>query len=369
VTPDPIEERLSALHRVACEDALFAVASVGLDALEAFGKRRLSAAEAIARDGLANAVMMADWDAWRIALTKAIAPVAAPWFVPMRDAIDKGLTMEKESRGLRGLLPGALFGGDSESTRVRRDGAFAVRVARAVSAADGVVSRDEAFAVELLLAALALPEDDQRVLRAEAPIPIAAIELPAELEPKVARAVVAGAWQTAATDGLDDAEHAAVQSIAMRIGVEPDALVEAREDVEKTIARQRAIGAAMIDVSRYVLAPLPSEESVPLTLAAIHLAVPPLDREPAIRLVTTNAATPLGRAHDLDRAARTQVLSATWAAALATNPTSSSRARLVARHDRAAQQVGGERQAEDARDKVEDYIARAMGRGAANVGA
>lgn len=367
MTPDPIEERLSALHRVACEDALFAVAAVGLDALEAFGKRRLSSAEAIARDGLANAVVMADWEAWRIALTKAIAPVAAPWFVPMREAIDKGLTLEKESRGLRGLIPG--FGGDSEKTRIRRDGAFAVRVARAVSAADGVVSRDEAFAVELLLAALALPEDDQRVLRAEAPIPIAAIEVPEGLEPKVARAVVAGAWQTAATDGLHDAEHAAVQSIAMRIGIEPDALVEAREDVEKTITRQRAIGAAMIDVSRYVLAPLPSEESVPLTLAAIHLAVPPLDREPAIRLVTTNAATPLGRAHDLDRTARTQVLAATWAAALATNPTSSARARLVARHDRAAQQVGGDRQAEDARNKVEEYVARAMGRGAAIVGA
>ncbi|MGZ3455301.1 MAG: hypothetical protein ACXVEF_37200 [Polyangiales bacterium] len=363
---DQVEERLSALHRVACEDALFAVAAVGLDALESFGKRRLAAAEAIARDGLANAVMMADWDAWRIALTKAIAPVQSPWFVPMRDAIDKGLTLEKESRGLRGLIP---IGVEAEKARIRRDGAFAVRVARAVSAADGLVSRDEAFAVELLLAALALPEDDQRVLRAEAPVPIAAIDVPSELEPKVARAVVAGAWQTAATDGLDDAEHAAVQAIASRIGVDADGLLEAREVVEKTFTAQRATGAAMIDVVRYVLAPLPAEESTPLALAAIHLAVPPLDREPAIRLVTTNAATPLGRAHDLDRSARTQVLAASWAAALATNPTASSRARLVARHERAASQVGGDRQASDAREKVETYVAKAMARGAAIVGA
>lgn len=362
---DPVSSRLSELHRVACEDALFAAAAVSVDAVEPFAKRRAAAHEAVARDGVASTVMMADWDAWRVHLTRAIAPIGAPWFVPMRDAIDRGLTLEKERSGLRGLIP---IGVEAEKARLRRDGIFAVRVARAVSAADGVFSRDEAFAVELLLSALGLPDDDQRVLRVEAPMPVAAIEIPSDLDAKTARSVIAGAWQTAATDGIDDAERTAVEQVAARTNVDRETMNEARDDVMKVVESQRAIGQALVDTVRYVLAPLPAEEATPLSLAAVHLAVPPLDRNEALRLVHANAATPLGRAHDIDKGARVQVLAATWAAALAVNPTVADRARLVARHDRAAAQMGGERQAADARERVEATIAKVMARGAAIVG-
>ena len=182
------EERLAALLRVACEDALFAIAGSGLSALAPLAERRASAHEQIAREGLANAVVMADFDAWVAALVRAAAPQFAPWMVPMRGAIEDGMTLHREVGALRKFIS---LGVEEKRARVRRDGVFAVRVARAVAAADSVVSPDEGRSLELLLSALGLSEEDARILRVEAPIPMAAIELPDDLEPKIARAIVA----------------------------------------------------------------------------------------------------------------------------------------------------------------------------------
>jgi len=359
------DDKLQALVRVACEDALFAIAGSGLGALEPVARNRAAAHEQIAREGLGNALVMADFDAWLAMMVRTGAPHFAPWMVPMRDAIEDGLTLHREPRGLRAIIP---IGLDERRARVRRDGIFALRVARSVANADSVVSADEARSVELLLAALGLSEEDTRILRAEAPMPMAAIELPSELEPKIAKAIVIGAWQVAAVDGIDEREHDAIDALAARVGVDPATVTEIGRAAALAVDRQRKFGHALLDVVRYILLPVPPEETTALSLAIIHLAIPTLDRNEALRIVNPGATTPLAQKHDLDRGLRERVLAGAWACALAIDPNLSTRAHLRARHGRAALHLDADRMAEDARGAVEKWLDGVLARGAAVVG-
>jgi len=305
------------------------------------------------------------FDAWMSAMARASAPVGAPWFVPMRDAIDDGLSIEAEPRGLRAMLP---IGTTGHQDRTRRDGSLAVRILRAVSAADGALGEDEIRGIDWLLSALALGIDDQRVLRAEGAVPMASLQIPDELEPKLARSIIAGAWEAAASDGLEEAERIAVMDAARRLKVEPEIADAARVAAETALAMQLRIGLAVIDAVRYVLAPCPAEEIAPIVEACVRLGIPPLRRAEVLRSITTREPTPLGREHDLDRATRSLVLSAAWAAAMTFDPTTTLRARLIERHDRVATDLRAERIGEDARESIDDYVGRALARAVGLVG-
>ena len=355
-------ERLSLLTRSACEDALFAILGSGPRILDGLSKRREVAHDAIARGE--PAVTMADFDAWLAALSNAAAPLATPWFVPMREAIDDGLTLEREARGLRAIL-----GGSGPTDRIRQVGIFATRVLRAVSAADGTLGPGEQRAISLLVAAMGLAEEDARVLSHEPPMPASAIEIPPDLEWNVARAILLGAWEAAAADGIDPAEHDAILEFARRLNVQAEVLDEARVIAERHAAQQLAIGLAAVDVVRYVAHPLDKELSAPLITATAHLAIPAYRLAECLRTLASETTTPLEKDHhDLDRSAKHVALCAAWAVALWSDPTVTMRARLAARHDRAATDLGSERAGSDARDTVQSYLDAVLARGVAIAG-
>lgn len=359
-----IPERLHHVLRHACEDALFAVAGSSLKALSVVREQRAAAHDAIARGE--SAVVMADFEAWLASLTAAVAGDFAPWFVPMHDAIEAGMTLHGGPRGLRAVIP---IGVDEARARLLAEGVFAVRVARAVSSAGGgVASESESRALELLIEGLGVPEAEARVLRAEAPIPIAAMELP-ELDAKKAKVILRGAWQVAASDGLDDAEREAIDALVARLGVDVAALEPLRSEELAAVEDQRKLGRALVDVVRYVAAALPAPEASAFALAAVHLSVPPLDRAEALRIVTTNATTPLVESHDLDRGDLERVLAAGWLVALAVDPSMSLRAALRARHDHAATHLDAARVARSAREAVEEYLDAILDRSAQRIGA
>ncbi|MBX7197063.1 MAG: hypothetical protein K1X94_33750, partial [Sandaracinaceae bacterium] len=264
------EDRLHTLLRVACEDAMFAIAGHATASYATFAERRVEAHERIARQGLANSVVMADWDAWLSALVRDAAQDFAPWFVPMHHAIDEGLTLHRAPRGLRAVIP---IGLEAAQNRTRRDGVLAVRIAHTVAAADGEVSPDERRAIDLLTTALGLPEGDVRMLQTEAPIPLAALDIPSELEAKTARILVAGAYQVAACDGLEERELAAVHGIADRVGLEAQTFEEIRGRIHAELEAQRRTGRATVDVARDVLAAAPTDEARALLRALLYLAI------------------------------------------------------------------------------------------------
>ncbi len=349
-------ERLALLTRASAEDALFAMLAKGPRALGGVSRRRAAAHDAIARGE--PTPTMQEFEPWLCALSWALAPVGAPWFVPMREAIDDGLTLEREAKGLRAMLLGV-----SATERLRRVGLFAVRVVRVVSVADGQISADEQRAIDVLVSAMGLPEADVRMLAAEPMPAIVSLELPEELEWNLARAIVVGAWEVAATDGVEEAERAAILEVAARLHVQADVIEEARHYAEESTAKQHLVGLAAVDALRYVLQPLDDAQTLPLFTAAAHLSVPPLKRGEVLRVLESKTATPLAAQHQLDKEARAAVLGAAWAAALATDPTLTMRARLAARHDRVAVDLGSDHAGRDARDTLDEYMAEILARG------
>ena len=356
-------ERLRAVARAACGDALFAVLGTGTRALEGVARRRAAAHDAIAR-GETTTATMSNFEPWLAAMSAAAAPIGTPWFVPMREAIDDGLTLEREARGLRAML-----GASSPADRVRKIGAFAVRVVRAVSAADGDVSKDEQRAIDLLIAALGLPEEDVRVLSVEPIVPLSTIEVPEELEWNVARAIVQGAFHAASSDGLDPAEHEALLALAARMKVQNEVVDEARSLAERSLELQYQAGLAAVDSVRYVVAILPEPEVSALVVATVHLSVPSVRRAECLRTIGAPTATPLASDHRaIDKSARAAALSAAWAAALSIDPHHTTRARLMARHDRVATDLGSDRAGREAREDIERYLDEVLARGVAITG-
>ena len=364
-----IDERLRAVLRAIGDDLAFAFL-----ALEATGARELetlAALRAAHDEALARGEPSADPDspealaAWTVELTRALAADALPWFVPMRSTIEEGLSLARVPKGFLAKLSGA-----GASERVRRLGALAVRATRAVAAADGPPGDDERRAIDVLLAALALPEDEARVLRVEPPVPIAALELPDGVDGAFARALVGGAWEVAASDGVDVAEHQAIAALARRLAVPEESIDEGRRAAERAVGERLDAGAAALGALRYVLAPCAPDRVAPLVARALHLAVPPIGRGD-LRGAIAAGATPLGQALSPSASATTIALANAWAAALSLDPTATLRACLRARHERAAIALGaGSARIDDARVRalVEDHVDARLHRAVATAG-
>jgi hypothetical protein len=352
-------DRLRGVLRVACEDALFAILGTGPKLLEFLARKRAPAHEAFARGDAASFPSLGTgWDAWLRALCRITAGSAAPWYLPMREAVDDGLTLEQEPSGLRALIN---IGHAAHVERVRREGTMTVRVLRAVAAADGQLGDDERQAIELLLAAMGLPEADTRVLLAEPAMPIASIEIPGGLDPKLAKAIVSGAWESAMSDGLDEAERRAILEVSARLGVDAPTTEQLGQAAQKRIEAQMTVAAATIDAIRYVLAPYADEVTRSLVRACVVLATPPKGRAEALRALE-RASTPLKQPHAIDKTARASVLAAAWTSAISFDPSTTMRARLLARYERVSNDLGSERLGREARELVDEYAGGILAR-------
>ncbi|MFI5302936.1 MAG: hypothetical protein ACHREM_33005, partial [Polyangiales bacterium] len=75
-----------------------------------------------------------------LALLPAIVAKTTTLGVPMRAAIEEGMTLLRPPRGFRALLPG---GADELRARVRDECGLAIRSLRAVCAGDGAIADEE----------------------------------------------------------------------------------------------------------------------------------------------------------------------------------------------------------------------------------
>lgn len=344
------------LVQILAEDALFIITGIGVRALEECLRLRMPAYEAIAQ-GNTQVHVLADGESWWLHMATICAAVEAPWFVPMHEVINEGMTFQKTNQGLRAFFS---FSRTWAQERVRVCGTFATRVLRCVCSADGVLSEGERVALELFLASLNLPEEDVRILRTESVIPVHSLEIPKDLDPRLIRAILAGAWYTAASDGVDEAERRCLFDIASRMGVEPTAIEAACKEAELLVEAQRKNGFAQIDAIRYVVAPLPSEQIDYLIRTAIGTSLPPMHQSSYTKILSKQAPTPLGQVHSMDKTARQNVLAAAWAIALSANPTYSMQAMLSVRHDRVAADLGALRAGKEARVEIDEILKKLL---------
>ena len=350
----PEQSRLVRGLQAVTEDALFGVSAAGRDdedVLTGLARRRADVYEALVAGQ--SAVGVSAYREWMTALTAAIAPIAPPAWLPLSDLIAGGLTLEGGVRGVRALFtsqPSA-----KKVDQVRQIGSFAVRVLAGVLGSDGDLDADEADIVAALVASLGLPKDEADALLAEAPMPPGELETPLDLDAKLARSIVSGAWLAAANDGIDPREDRAMAALASRLGVRAASKSSARSDAKKVVDDQRDLGAAIIDAIRYLLVDEP-DHALTLGKVAARLFLPRRHRLEPLSALHQRGTVTLASRYRLPRAAQDSVLAASWLAALHTDPSSSRRVQLLLRHEDIARDLRSDGTGAAVREKLDRVV-------------
>jgi hypothetical protein len=193
----------------------------------------------------------------------------------------------------------------------------------------------------------------------EEPLAADAVEVPEGLPPKIARAVLRGAFFAAMLEGVDPREEQAVLAIGKKTGLPSEGITEAHGEARKRIDELRVFGPACVDALRYVLEG-ERETSDELAMAAARMTLPMNYRNEAITAVNVGGKVALTKKHTLDRRARDAALGLAWAGALRIEPTFVRRLELALRHDEMAKDLGDEGAGRDTRRVVEAFIDEQM---------
>jgi hypothetical protein len=352
----PIDPKTLALGRLVmtlAEDAIFGLGTGGgADVLEPLGKRRGEAYAAILAGHRLN-TMVGEFDHWSVELTRAMAPIHAPAWMPMSEVIREKVTLEVGARGLRSLFSSKPS--DKDVQRVKRLGTLAVRVLRAVFSANGPLDPEEARTVAALVASLGLPDELAQPLYAEMPVPVDQLDVYGDIEPGVAKALLRGAWLASAWDQIDPREEHVIRVLANKLAFPAMDLEVMRNEVVQRVDQRRNLGLAVVDAVRFVLSDRMPGHGVTLAAKAGTLVLPRRYREEALAQIGHGTKVTLAKRYtSLPSDDRLMVLGIAWASALYEDPSIARRALLRARHDRVAADLGED--GNKARHGVEDWF-------------
>jgi hypothetical protein len=338
---DPKTAALGRLIAALSEDAIFGLSTGGgPSVLEGLGRRRGEAYQAILAGHRLN-TMSTELDHWLVEMTRAVTPIFPPAWMPMGDVLKEKVTLEAGARGLRSLFSSKPS--DKDVLRVKRLGTLAVRVLRAVYAADGPLDPEEQRTIASLVASLGLPDEHAQPLYAEAPIPVEQLDVYGDVEPSIAKALLRGAWLAAAWDSVDPREEHIIRVVANKLSFPAIDVEVLRNDVVAKIEARRMAAQASIDAIRFVLSDRMPGHGVTLAAKSGLYIVPKRYREEVLAQVGHGAKVTLARRYtQLSADDKTMVLGIAWAAALYEDPSIGRRALLRARHDRIAQDLGEE---------------------------
>jgi tellurite resistance protein len=365
-TPDSKTLVLGRLVRTLAEDAMFGLScGGGTDVLEGLGKRRDGAYSAVLGGHRLN-TMAGEFDNWVVELTRAVAPVFPPTWMPMSEVIREKVTLEAGARGIRSLFSSKPS--EKEVQRVKRLGTLAIRVLRAVFVSDGAIDAEEQRTIAGVVVSLGLPDVDAQALLVEAPVPVEQLDVYGDLDPAIAKAVLRGAWLAAAWDQIDPREEHVIRVLAHKLAFAAMDLEVLRNEAMQRIDTRRTAGLATVDAVRFVLEDRMPGHGVTLAAKAGQLMVPRRYREEALAQVGAGTKVTLAKRYpQLGSEDKTMVLGMAWAAAMYEDPSLARRALLRARHDRVAADLGED--GDKARHAIEDWIAEVLAPAAFPMGA
>jgi hypothetical protein len=350
---DPKTHALGKLVSALAEDAIFGLScGGGPGVLDGLGKRRGEAYAAILVGHRLN-TMSGEFDHWVVELTRAMAPIFAPVWMPMAEVIREKITLEAGARGLRSFFSSKPS--DKDVQRVKRLGTLATRVLRAVFAADGPVDSEEQRTIAGFVASLGLPDEDARPLFQEGPIPIEQLDVYGDVDPAVSKAILRGAWLAAAWDTIDPREEHIIRVLGNKLAIPAMDLEVLRTEAVQRVDSRRLAGAAVVDGIRFVLSDRQPGHGITLAAKAGTLMLPRRHRDETMAQVGHGAKVTLAKRHtQLSAEDRQIVLGMTWAAALYEDPSIARRALLRARHDRVAIDLGED--GAKARHGVDEWV-------------
>jgi hypothetical protein len=363
---DPKTAALGRLIGALAEDAIFGLASGGGPAvLEGLGRRRGEAYQAILAGHRLN-TMSEELDHWLVEMTRAVAPIFPPVWMPMADILREKVTLEAGARGLRSFFSSKPS--EKDVLRVKRLGTLATRVLRAIYAADGPLDPEELRTVAGLVASLGLPDEDARPLFAEAPIPVEQLDVYGDVEPAFAKGLLRGGWLAAAWDSLDPREEHIIRVVANKLSFPAMDLEVLRNDVVQKLEVRRMAGQAVVDAVRFVLSDRMPGHGVTLAAKSGTIMIPKRYRDEVMAQVGHGSKVTLARRYTtLSSEDKQMILGIAWAAAIYEDPSIGRRALLRARHDRVAQDLGDDGM--KARHGVDEWVNEVLAPAAFPMGA
>ncbi len=350
---DPKTHALGKLVSTLAEDAIFGLScGGGSGVLDGLGKRRGEAYSAILAGHRLN-TMSGEFDHWVVELTRAMAPIFAPSWMPMAEVIREKVTLEAGARGLRSFFSSKPS--EKDVQRVKRLGTLSARVLRAVLAADGSIDPEEQRTLAGFIASLGLPDEDARPLYQEQPIPIEQLDVYGDVDTAISKAVLRGAWLAAAWDAIDPREEHVIRVLSNKLAVPAMELEVLRNEAVHRVDARRMAGAAVVDGIRYVLSDRQPGHGVTLAAKAGTLMLPRRHRDEVMAQVGHGTKVTLAKRYtQLSSEDRLTVLGMTWAAALYEDPSIARRALLRARHDRVAADFGED--GSKARHAIDEWV-------------
>lgn len=357
---------LAKLVSTLAEDAIFGISCGGGTAvLEPLGKRRGEAYSAVLAGHRLN-TLSGEFDNYVVEMIRAIAPIHPPAWMPMGEVLREKVTLEAGARGIRSLFSSKPS--EKEVQRVKRLGTLAVRVLRAVFAADGALDTEETRTIAGVIASLGLPDTDAQALFQEGPIPVEQLDVYGDIDPAVAKALLRSAWHASAWDQIDPREEHIVRVLGNKFAYPAMELEVLRNEAVARIDQRRIAGLATVDAVRFVLSDRMPGVGVSLAAKAGTLMLPRRYREEALAQIGHGTKVTLAKRYtSLSAEERAAVLGIAWAAGLYEDPSLARRALLRARHDRVAADVGDD--GAKARAAIEEWFADVLAPAAFPMGA
>jgi hypothetical protein len=271
----------------------------------------------------------------------------------MADVIEEGVSLEYGARGVRSFFTSKPS--EKDVARVQLFGGFAARALASVLAATGEFHPEARAQRGCFVASLGLNDADQKVLTSEEPLFATALEVPEGLPPKIARAVLRGAFVAAMLEGTDPREEQAVLLIGKKTGLPAEEITAAHGEARQRMDAARTFGLPAVDAIRYVLEGDRMTSDL-LAVAAAKLTLPMSHRTAAMTAVSVVSKVALSKKHVVDRKVRDAVLGLSWISALRIDPSFVRRAELAMLHDHIAADLGDADAGRSARAIVERFL-------------
>jgi hypothetical protein len=283
----------------------------------------------------------------------ALSPIAPPEAMPMAGLIAAGVTLEGGARGLRALFTSAPS--EKDRKRVQRIASLAARVMEVVAGADDTLSDDERRGIAMAMASFGL--DDEALAATQPPSKMKAEQLDVfgELDARVRRELVRGAWQLCLRAVPTEAERTTVREVAARLEMSPevDALYDA---VRETLSRVGVTATLAVELARVAGESLAPEVFGRAMERLIQAAATPAIA-PALRArVTSKAPGDYAAAAGTTRAQRLQAVALAWATLIGTDPSYSMGLHLRGELSAAAAEAGAAYEVGEALDTVDRYL-------------
>ncbi len=249
----------------------------------------------------------------------------------MCDVFEKGTTLEGGAKGLRGLF--VREPSDKERKKVLRVATATARILELVAGSDTQISTEERRLVSMTMASFGLSAEELAHTRAQGPAAPGQLEVPADIDVRMRRALLRGAWQLALSGKLEPVESDVLHAIAAHLELSADA-EEIRKGVVERLWRHGEMAALAIDLVRAPAQHVARETVRPWLDHLVDSCVPVTRRAELGAQVVSTAPAQVDMLPRVDGDRRRQAFALAYATLIAPDPSLSTsmtlRAELMA---------------------------------------